>query len=86
MNPDEKFDAAIKTVAPRAFDVWRKILVGSEARAYAAERRADDAEHQRAGLMRENAELKRELDNMRRAARRAADQNTSASSRGQHDI
>lgn len=51
--PDDTFDSAIKAVAPRKFDVWRKLMVGADARAELAERRANDAESRAAKLMQE---------------------------------
>lgn len=50
MRPDH-FDAAIKAVAPRKFDLYRKLLMGAEARAELAERRANSAEAKVAWLL-----------------------------------
>lgn len=61
MNQDENFDEAIKAVAPSSAKVFRHLLVGAYARVDIAERRAEELESQRAELICENAELKRQL-------------------------
>lgn len=51
--PDAVFESAVRAVAPRKFDIWKKLLIGAYAR-------TDLAERQRNELAAELAELKQQ--------------------------